>query len=161
MLFIVKHCFLDLCRSWFGGIKFVLASHFLDVIVFMVGFIGDIGVLVHIDFDIWIEGNTSIDELVLSGFVFLEVLLSNLLFSVDQPIFDSVMVEPDLSVSIINLDQFLPVIELIRRIIPLYGLEFIGKSSSQSQLISSILEVRSHFFLNQLLVVIINRDSFH
>jgi len=69
--------------------------------------------LIDINFNIWIESNTSIDKLVLSIFILFEVLLSNLFFSVDQAILNSVMVEPDFSVSVINLYQFLPVVELV------------------------------------------------
>jgi len=113
LFFIIENGLLDLGRGWFRVVKFVFTGHFLNVVVFVVILVRDIRMLIDIDFNIWIESNTSIDKLVLSIFILFEVLLSNLFFSVDQAILNSVMVEPDFSVSVINLYQFLPVVELV------------------------------------------------
>jgi len=74
--------------------------------------------------------------------------VTNLFFSVDEAILVSVMVEVNLSVLIINLNQFLPMIGILGALIMFNCLELIRKSSSKEKLISSELEERSDFFDN-------------
>ena len=55
------------------------------------------------------------------------------------------MVEVNLSESIVNLNELLPVVGLLRLLIVLHQLELIGEATSQDQLVSSVLVERPNF----------------
>ena len=87
-------------------------GHFVDKKLSTIGSIFDVMVTL-IDNSIPVISDTAVDESILSSLVSLEVLSTDLLLSVDEAILVSVMVEVDFSVSIINLDQLLPVVVLL------------------------------------------------
>jgi hypothetical protein len=97
--------------SW---IKLELLGHLVDEKLFALGSILDPLIKSSIDLSIPIISDTAVDEFVLSTLVSLERLSTDLLLSVDESILVSMMVEVDLSESIVNLDEFLPVVVLLR-----------------------------------------------
>lgn len=74
--------------------------------------------------------DTSIDKFVLSSLVSFKNLLVDLLFSINESIGVSVMVKVDLTVTIVDFDQLLPVILLLGGLIMLNGLKLEWQSSS-------------------------------
>ena len=134
-------------------IKLKLLSHFLHVVI--------LKVLLISDYKLWwlnirIVSDTSIDEFVFSSFEPLKDLLADMLFSVDEAIFVSVVIEVNLSVLIVNLNQFFPMIGVFGTLIMLNSFELVRESSSEEKFISSKLEEGSNFFNYQPFIVLID-----
>ena len=66
------------------------------------------------------------------------------------------MVEVNLSVSVIYLDQLLPIIIFVRGIVVLDGFEFIRKSSSEKEFVSSEGVEGSYFSHDESFVVFVD-----
>lgn len=61
-----------------------------------------------------VVGNTAVDEFILSTLVTFIGLVANLFFSIDKAILVSVVIEVNFPISVVNLDQFLPIVVLFR-----------------------------------------------
>ena len=136
----VEHSFSHLLFGWSRQIKFELLSHFLNFDFFFKIVILDTLISSGEVVQLFRVGNTSVDELVWSILVSFKGLVTNLFLSVDKSILVSMMVEVYLSILIINLNEFLPVIGMLGALIMFNGLELIRKSSSKKEFISSKLE---------------------
>lgn len=137
-------------------IELELLCHFLDKVVLEILFVVD-NELRLVNF--LIVSYTSVDQSIFSALESLKDLLTDVFLSIDESILISVVIEVNLSPSVINLDHFLPVVVLLRRLVVLNCLELIWESSSKDELISSVLEVRSHFFDDKLFVVFVHGYS--
>lgn len=157
----IEHSLFYLIFRIFLRVKLVLLSHFVDEKLFSISSVFNILVEPSVDGFVPIVGHTTVDKLVLSTLISLKSLVSNLFLSVDETIFVSVVIEVNLSVSVVNLDQFLPIVVLFRRFVVFDGLELVRQSSSQDKLISSELILGSNFLNDQLFLVFVDCDSFH
>lgn len=71
------------------------------------------------------------------------------------------MVEVELAVAAIDADHLLPVAELERTVVVLDQFEFVGEAASNHQLVLAARVVRTDFFRDQPLVVLVQGDTFH
>jgi hypothetical protein len=72
--------------------------------------------------------------------------MTDLFFSIDQTVFISVLIEVNLSILVVNLNKFLPMIGVFITFVMLYCFVEVWKSTSKKGFISSRLEERSDFF---------------
>ena len=127
----IKDSLFNLFVSWHVRIKLKFLGHLFDDILLSVVFVLNIffSLLWHY---IWIKGDTSVNQSIFSTLVSFEMLFANLFFSVDHEITVSMMIEVYFSVSVIHLNQLLPIVEFIWWIIVFNRFKLIWESASQS-----------------------------
>ena len=103
------------------------------------------------------EFTAPVNQPIISSFVLLNRLVSDLFFSVNQPIFISKWIEPQFTRCSIDELHSLPEISLFIRSIFLDCSELKRESSSNQQSVSSVHEVRPYFFDNVSLEILVDR----
>ena len=112
--------------------------------------------LISINNNFWIVSYTIINQSIWMSRKLLKDFLTNLFFSINQVVMNSMVIEPHLTILIINLNQFLHIILFFGWSIMLYCFEHVWKSSSHEQLVSSIPVVISDLSGNDSFVIFIN-----
>ena len=112
-LYNVEFCFSNLLFWVFFGIKLILLGHLVDEKLSTVCSILDV-MISSVNLSIPIVSNTAVNQLIFSSLISLEILSTDLLFSIDKPILISMVIEVDFSEFVINLDEFFPVIIFLR-----------------------------------------------
>mmetsp|Transcript_6158 Transcript_6158/g.9915 ORF Transcript_6158/g.9915 Transcript_6158/m.9915 type:complete len:738 (+) Transcript_6158:325-2538(+) len=151
----------DLFVGRLALVELELLSHLLNIIIAAVDLVFDVVVLVHVDHHVGVVSHAAVDELVLSTLEALEGLVADQLLSIDEPVLVAVVVEVDLSVTVIDLDELLPVVLLLAGLVVLDGLELVRQASPEDELVSAELVVRPHFFGDDLLEVFVDGHSLH
>jgi hypothetical protein len=106
-----------------------------------------------------VESVGTVDEAVLTIFVHLEGLATDLLFTVDEAVVDTVVVEVDLSVTVVYLDKFLPVHVFVTGLVVLNKFKLIGEPPSKHEFVPPVFIVTSYLPYQQSLIVLIQGDS--
>ena len=102
-----------------------------------------------------VEGNTAVNQFILTALISLEGLATNDLLTVDQAILVTMVVEINLAYLSIDLNNLLPVVRRSRAVIALDKLELIGEPSSKDEVVFAILVVAAYFLNDQTLEVFI------
>lgn len=156
----IENSLSDLFLSWLVWIELELLCHLSDTVslclLIVLVFNGE-GVLVEGTFSV--EVDTPVDELVWVALETLQSFLTNDFATIDKVV-TSVMVVIDLAHAVIDLYELLPVVRL-GRLVMLNGLELIWESSSHYKLVPAVSELRADLFDDELLVIFIERYTFH
>lgn len=110
VFFYVEFSFPDLFFSWPIRIKLKLLSHFLDTVFFLIMFIINKKVHSLVHQFIRVICDASIDKPVFPTLKSFKSFFAYLFFSINQTVFYSVMIKVNLSVLIIFLNQFFPIV---------------------------------------------------